>query len=272
MDPVLVPRHAVLPEGWDAFVEAHDRGWVWHLSAWLDYLVASGRKDESLVALDSGGAIVGIMPALLPQSEGDPLPEPLGCFGPGTVYAYRGQPTKTLTASGFITRVIDLSRGPTQLWTDLRKSSHALIHRADEEMTFDCDGRLDPLRACYARRPDLPQLADGQWECLQRLVDLGVLRVYVARGDESGRLLGATGIYLWRDWAYYGHGRSVAKGVAHALQWHVIKTLAAEGWPYYEVGWLAHKGDDDKARSIAHFKAGFGGEDWWVPVTGGHER
>lgn len=265
VDPVLVPRHAVLPEGWDAFVEAHDRGWVWHLSAWLDYLVASGRKDESYAVMD-GSRIVGLCPVCLPVPTDDPLPAPIGINTALISWPTRGQPQRERTPNGFETRVIDLSLNETALWTGLRRSSHALIHRAEETYAVTLASSLDGLASLYAGRPDLPQLNMGQWECLGRLHESGVLRVYEARHRQLDGLVGAVALDGFKNWWYYAHGRSVVLNVNLLLLWRAALVLKSEGCPWLEIGWTARPEDDEKAKQIAYHKQAFGGEMWWIPT------
>jgi hypothetical protein len=255
---------------WDAFVTRHEQGWVWQLSTWIAYLVAAGRDDRSVAAVSQDGELHGITPAFAVPDPHDPWPLPLGIAKamPG---CWRGQPQWDRTEVGFETRVIDLSLPLADLWRDLRKSSHALIHRAQEAYGVERGRGVDGLRACYLLRPDLPQLNAGQWVCLAKLERDGILRVYEAR-DAIGDIVGAVGIYAWKGWSYYGHGRSLdalqlpVGGVSHLLQWHVIQTLQAEHWPHYETGWAARPDDSDKDKAIAHFKSGLGGLPWWIPT------
>lgn len=267
---MIVPRRTCPCAEWDAFVERNPLGWIWHLSPWLEYLEAGGRRDDS-VAVKREGHVLGIDPRLMPVLETDPLPLPLGLAGghaTGEPARRRSLPAQERTPGGFETLVIDLSRPMPDLWRDVRRSYHALIHRAAERYTVTwLPGFVGTgaMRLIYRRCVDLPQLADDQWRCLDQLARSGLLRLGVAL--HKGETVGVTAVYLWKRWAYYGHGRSLETGVAHLLQWETIKMLKTEGWPYYELGWMAHDGDDEKARQIAHFKAGFGGEPWWIPVT-----
>ena len=266
---MIVARHHLAPAVWDAYVEAHPQGWVWHLSSWLDYLKAGGREDASVARLDGvgAGAVIGICPALLPVPADDPLPEALGDDWV-TDWPTRSQPQPEGRAHGFATRVIDLSLSEADLWRGIRRSYHALIHRAEERYTVRLEPNLDGLALLYRQRHDLPQISDAQWACLTRIQRDGRLRVYGAN-DALCDLVGAVGIYIWKGWAYYGAGRTLhADGVAHMLQWHTMQALKAEGVPHYEVGWEYRPGiDDEKAKQIAFFKQGLTQTRWWVSVT-----
>lgn len=261
---MIVPLTEDLAPKWDAFVADHRGGWVWHLSSWIAYLKASGRTDQSY-AIVTDGEIEAICPVLLPCTADDPLPTPLGMSWDAVSWPVRGQPIRQQPANGgFQTRVIDLSLDEAALWANLRRSSHSPIRRAEEAYTVRVAPTVDGLALLYRQRPDLPQIGEAQWACLDRLQRAGLMRVWEAL-DGIGDVAGAAGIYVWKGWAYYGHGRTLGgKGVAHAIQWRVIRDLKAEGVPFYETGWCARDGDDEKARQIAHYKAGFGGAQWWV--------
>ncbi len=277
----VVPRAAVDPDGWDAFVAAHPAGWVWQRSAWLDYL-ALGRTDASVAVVDALGGLHAVVPAIQPADSHDPQPVPLWTpFGLFEAHAamhaaqaadpalrWRGQPVPVgpegTAGDGFYTRVVDLARPEAERWRDVRRSYHALIHRAEERTTV----QLVPVAALaelYRLRPDLPQLPAAAWPCLQRLVVDGRLWVLGAL-DHVGDVVGAVGIYRERGWAYYGHGRALQAGVAHRLLWTAQARLASLGDRWFELGWEAQDGDDEKARGIAQFKRGLGGERWWVRV------
>lgn len=208
---------------------------------------------------------MAVCPLLTPVPADDPLPGPLDTVWP-IGHPVRYQPRPTLTSEGFYTRVVRLTKPLDGLWRDIRRSYHALIHRAQERYTFN-EGNVPALRRLYDERSDLPQLTARQWEHLDRMHAAKLLRIYVSYARSDVRLVGAMGIYIWKRWAYYGHGRSLANGVSHMMQWEAIRHIRDAGHPFYEVGWMEHAGDDEKARRIAHFKAGFGGESWWVPVS-----
>lgn len=265
----IVPRREVDSGEWDAFVASRPEGWIWHLSPWLDYLAAApGRVDESYALIKHTGDIYALCPAVLPVPPDDPLPMPLRLDPSALPWPTRGQPQRARPDTGFATRVLDLSLPVDALWANLRRSSHALIHRAEEGYAVRPAETLDGLASLYRQRPDLPQITEEQWACLRRLHKADRLQVWEAQ-DGMGDVVGAAAIYVWKGWSYYGHGRTLGgKGVAHLLQWRVIRALKAIGVPHYEVGWSARPEDDEKARQIAHFKQGLGGAEWWVPTKG----
>lgn len=86
MSPTLttVPRSAVLPFEWDAFVQRHPSGWLWHTDGWVEYGLAFGgdREDLSFAVLDGAGEVVGVCPLIREADrcafEGEPGVWPLG--------------------------------------------------------------------------------------------------------------------------------------------------------------------------------------------------
>jgi len=261
----LISRSRVPRAEWDGLVEACAGGWVWHTSDWIDYLVASGREDRSVARVSDTGHVTGINVWCGPVPADDPLPAPL-MMEPWLPGPYRSEPSRYApVGSGFWTRVLDLARPPADLWREMRRSYHALIHRA--EGRYACAwGDVDDLRVLYDAQPELPTLTPGQWRCVERVHAANRLAVLVAR-DAVGQVAGAIGIYVWRGRSYYGHGRSRDKNVNHLLQWRAIQSLPLRGVRWYEIGWEARPEDDEKARAIAYHKKGFAGERWWITVT-----
>ena len=272
---IVRPRAIIPPSQWDAFVWAQPGGWIWQTSGWLDYLAVT--RDDYSVALVEGRQVVGLIPLLRAGEKfdpTDPLPAPLGVVSRELASLrseypaarWRGMPQRDRTDRGFSTRVIDLTQEDSALWRDLRKSYHALIHRAEERHRVRV-GTVAELAALYAEAPDLPQLHAEQWACLRRLVADQFLLVLVAEdavGD--GGIMGAVGVYFARGWAYYGHGRSREPNVNHLLHWAARDYLRARNVQHYEIGWEAREDDDAKAHAIAFHKAGFTSGRWWVPV------
>jgi len=265
----LVSRARVSRGDWDRFVESKAGGWVWHTSDWVDYLVASGREDRS-AALIVDGQIGGVHVWCGPVPADDPLPAPLwpDDYAGHRAGPYRSEPRprhESFGARGFWTRILDLYRSHTELWREMRRSYHQLIHRAKEQYRV---GWAAPstLAALYATQPQLPSLTDGQWACVERIAQAGRFGV-LAAWDRTGAVTGAIGVYFWKGRAYYGHGRSRDKNVNHLLHWHAMRWLPQRGVRWYEIGWEARPDDDEKARAIAFHKAGFGGERWWVTVA-----
>lgn len=258
---------AGVPRGlWDEFVAGHPDGWVWQLSDWLDYLASWGAEDRSFAFLE-GGRILAAVPLLTPGDPFDPGPEPLveGSGGVALPQCYRCRPQRGVTPMGFWTRVIDLRREDAELWREMRRSYHSLIHGGERRYTVGRADGLDELRALYDATPTLPQIPAMGWPRLRALHNAQILRTYVARSNETGLPVGAVAVYAWKRWSYYGHGRSLEPNVNHLLHWYVMRALR-EDVDHYEIGWEARPEDDAKAQAIAFHKAGFGGERWWVPV------
>ncbi len=56
--------------------------------------------------------------------------------------------------------------------------------------------------------------------------------------------------------AFTRGGASIERDVQHALQWHAIRSLRAEGADAYEVGWIG-RATTDKGKGVEMFKAGW---------------
>jgi len=263
---MIVRRAEVNPRLWDEFVAKSPDGWIWHTASWLDYLAASGRRDDSVAEVDAHG-IIGLCPALLPVPADDPLPAPLG-EGWTPSWPTRKQPTPTRLdySTGFYTRVVDLTRPPADLWREIRRSYHSPIRRAGERYVIG-EVSVATLASLYAQQPDLPQLKPLQWRCIERLYHDGHLRIYGATAGQCCEA--AIAIYTMRGWGYYGHGRSLTPSVTPALHWAAMQDLPRYGVRAYEVGWeYRPEVDDEKAKQIAFFKSGLAPTRWWIATNG----
>jgi hypothetical protein len=276
-----VRRGALPAEQWDAFVEAQPHGWFFHTSRWLDYGLAysPGASDLSVAYVGADGAVESVVPLLAgPDGRfvngGQPLCAPLGALPP-LLHGMAGRPGQVLSVTPLTptqlwsTYVVDLAPDEATLWRGLRKSYKSLIHRVSEG-----DGCVSVLGAGHAEWIRVAQRlhlqsagrqtrSDETWAMMGRWMDDGDALLAVAQ-----RGLVYTGFAYairWKDWAYYASGASVERDVSHALLWHLTRALRADGRTrHFEVGWAAREGDDEKARGIAHFKAGFGGTLWPV--------
>lgn len=65
-----VPRLALRPGAWDAYVETHPGGWWFHTEAWLAYCLAyrPGSIDRSVALVAPNDAVVAVLPLI---QEGD---------------------------------------------------------------------------------------------------------------------------------------------------------------------------------------------------------
>lgn len=292
----FVPR-AALPSGaWDAFVRERPWGWWFHTSAWLEYSLAyaPGSRDASVAAV-LGGRIVAALPFVIGSDGrqthgGQVTPAPLldsavvssvtgddwndassQMWRPGQV-PEGGVPVSHVLAET-VTHVVDLSRGREAVWAGLRKSYKPLIHKAEREFEI-ASLSAAPEEACVRAievARDVHYTAAGRrtrsaetWAMQARWMHQGYgVLATASRGlDVYGFAYGVR----FKDWAYYCSGATLQKNLSHALVWQLMQHMQSDAGyrtRYFEVGHDAET-DDEKAKSIAFFKAGFGGER--VPV------
>jgi hypothetical protein len=209
--------------------------------------------------------------------------------------AYQAPPAlpPTLRFLQWDTHVVDLRVPEDVLWRRLRRSYKSLINRWTRGggITHSWD-RLNSDRGVYvygasAGDPDGGIGAKGRMREAQALHLQSAGRA--TRGQQTWDLMGqwaregdallavaydglvAVGYAYairWRDWAYYASGASIVDDVQHALLWETMRALRADGHTrWFEVGWGPRPGDDEKARGVAFFKSGFGGEPWHVAAA-----
>ena len=169
------------------------------------------------------------------------------------------------------TRVVDLARSPSDRWADIRRSYHALIHKAQREYEIIV-GATDALGRGYiaAHRAAGGSRASGtyawQLEWLKNGLGLVVCAFEKgARPETYPTPVAASYAIVDRLWAYYASGPATVKNVQHALQWELMQALAERGVRSYELGYLPEN-PTPKEESIAVFKRGFGGQDWFYAV------
>ena len=282
---------------WDVFATRHPYGWFWHLRSWVDYQVAyrPGSRDESVVALGDDDELLGIAPIVrgptgIPSYGGGPHPFPLATrvgvfqalvdvvaarghtvFADNAFAAAPGSPVvlarhTAVTQGTTAHRVIDLTRLD---WSTVRKSYHSLVNGAmkryrvsfyvgDSPQTQDAFARYQALhRAVFSSpRPDFTYQAQAKW------LEQDLAAVCLAE-DDAGTWAGAYW-FIYKGCAYYGSGPSqVRDGAQHAVIWHSLQSLAADGVKRVDMG-AQGSGTTDKERAIEFFKTGFGGED--IPV------
>lgn len=284
----LRSRSEVAVDAWDRFVSSHPDGWWFHTWTWLDYAAAYSPTaiDMSQVYV-SGCEIVAVVPLIF-EPDGTPVfggqltPAPLSLpdvticstINKRIQWAYRpGREIEDLPVD-YVERkhgtyVVDLSKPEEELWRGLRKSYKSLIHRAEERYNVRVSSHLSidesrkameiaqELHFCSAGRKTRPQRT---WDLQANWLASGDGVLLVASRDHD--LVGFAYIIRWKDWAYYASGASLEDNVSHLLIWKAMNLLAAdEQTRYFEIGHADEDGDA-KARSIAFFKSGFGGEKW----------
>lgn len=162
------------------------------------------------------------------------------------------------------TRVIDLSLDEAELWRGVRKSYHAIIHKAERDLSIAewfapcaCEVARDVHRQAAGRetRSSVTWSLMQDWIALRRGLMVGAERKGV-----HDSALAFVYVIVWGSWAYYASGASLELNVQHALIWRAMKELKARGVRYFEIGWQGHA-QDDKGKAIEFFKTGFGGAD-----------
>lgn len=286
------------PDQWDAFVAGHPAGWWWHTTGWRDYQRHCGAADNSFALIDDCGEVCGVAPVLSRDGVAAPDGRPGYLLSPGLAdpgyaarlvmaqaatiglrlwtMASRPDVPTALADLGHAARVVMLQRPESALWRDVRRSYHALIHRAEERFRIqrmslaDLSGQ-SPLCECMA----LHAVCAGRqtrpwetWDLMGRWASDGHADVWLAFDDTISTVSPAAFVYVyrWKGWAYYGHAASIAPDATHALLWAAIRYLSRTGVEFLDMGSLPAGEPDEKALNVHKFKCGFGGQDWPVRV------
>ena len=157
-------------------------------------------------------------------------------------------------------QVIDLH---THQWSDLRKSYHALIHRAEERYRFEVVSDCTMYKSLHILANGFQPRNNMTYEFQRRWLDLGCGIMVGAMDRETDACVAIAYWILYEGHAYYASGPSTMANVMHAVLWHSFKILKARGIHLVELGQV--DGATEKERNIGKFKAGFGGES--VPFT-----
>lgn len=283
--PKVVPRSEVEPMAWNNFVETHPDGWWFHTEQWLEYALAytPGSADVSLARVEDDGRLSGVAP-LVVDSGGDAVNGgqlavyPLGDTSSFTV-AGVGRPGQRLPTPPMAhTYVVDLRQDLASMWTKLRGSYKPLINRASKTraiQTFSgCGDPGDDEKAAVmmGAAMDLHLAAAGRrtrseetWRLQTKWLSDGHAVCSMAFSGVTP--VGFAYAIRWKQWAYYASGASLEDNVQHALIWSLMVCTRAAGGHHFEVGHAADADADSKERSIAFFKAGFGGTEWPVAAV-----
>ena len=175
--------------------------------------------------------------------------------------------TQELEGASWDSQVVDLAYDESELWRGMRRSYHAIIHKAEGDFglawdlvsgghTSACALICMPLHDLKVGRSTRPL---ETWEMMDQWVRDGHGQVAYVTRHTTGMPLGYVYAIVHGNWAYYASGVTLEPNLAHALIWHVMLALKKRGVRWFEVGWLWRPGEDEKAKSIAFFKQGFGG-------------
>ncbi len=286
---MIVPREALPPLAWDTFVLAHQDGWWFHTAKWLAYSLAytPGSVDLSYATVDDQGELTGVVPLVVdPNGDfvngGQMVSYPLG---QAEVVDARlgvvGRPGQLIQGvnPGFSTYVVDLRQDLGALWRNLRKSYKPLINGTQRRLSVatvaNATGAgdlslasvaMDNALAVHVAAAGRQTRSDRTWQLqAQWLANGNAVLCTALAGD---KVVGFAYAICWKSWAYYASGASLEDNVSHALVWNLMVATRAAGMAtHFEIGHAASEDDDEKDRSIAFFKSGFGGEAWPVAAV-----
>lgn len=298
-DVTVRSRGDIGDERWDAYVQQHPDGWFWHTSHFIKYaLYYTPESRDASVALvrDDTGDVLALTAGLSPTQAygGQERPTVLhtlgmtwdvAALGPGvrmqsrpTRYGISPPPDANIRAHEVGTFVVDLSRSEDDHLRRVRKSYRHLIRRAQDAYwlsVFDT-GHAADLEALMAARLLHTTAAGRETRSRQTWLEMfewmrlgfGVLVLaYLRSTDEP---VGFAYAVRYKHWAYWCSGASLVPDLQAAIQWRMMTMLRhcpqQVQTRYYEIGRDAAPGDDDKAKAIAFFKSGLGGERWVVQI------
>lgn len=282
-------------EQWNAFVDAHPRGWWYHRADWLEFEALQPEYTQHSFAVTDGVTLLTICPLLISQSgtailPDGPLPRPLERVGMdfemartvaiqvaehirslGTVHEWVRRGEALLpdpccpNTEGWPTRVLDLTQTEDILHADIRKSYQSLINRGIERLEF-CEGPMMVDEMQMLRQEAGRPYSRVAHEMMRRWVEQGYALCVAAKDKATEKFVGVNYFLAYKGCAYYMSGVHAEDNVAHALQWRSIQHLRRVlHVKRYEIGWQGHAANG-KEKNIEHFKAGFGGEDKPLPV------
>lgn len=191
-------------------------------------------------------------------------------------------PPAGFARSDFGTWVVDLQNDDAgrrktdeELIAGLRKSYRQATRKAFDDANLHVAAVADPdaievahqLHAVSAGRETR---APETWRAMGDWMRDGQAVLVLAHARLDGDMWPAVGYAYairYKDTAYYASGATARDDVGHAMQVEMMRTLACDGATrFYELGHDAGPDADEKARGIALFKSGFGGERWVVPA------
>jgi len=156
-------------------------------------------------------------------------------------------------ARPYYTQIIDVTKDPTTLHSNLRKSYKSLINNRKEYIVSS--GVISDLM-------DLHNHTKGQtrsfetWHIQKQMINKG--EAFVIYDREIGSIFGGALFYINNNGiGYYASGTSVKQHPNHAIIWNAI--IHTQGLKYMELGEQVFSGNE-KLVNISKFKRGFGGE------------
>lgn len=179
-----------------------------------------------------------------------------------------GTRAEILRTAAWKTRVVDLTAPKAQLWRDVRRSYHSLIHAVDRDyggvQVFDDRSVaantlwMREFRNLHAAAAGFETRAPRTWDLMCGWLDAG--QAVLAGVCHADAWLGFSFFAVDGPWSYYFSSAEVAPNVNHALIWTAMCVLQARGVERLELGWQGHA-MTEKERNIEFFKRGFGGTD-----------
>lgn len=235
--------------------------------------VHGGQITPRPLALSTGAKIITAM-SFAQALNVSKMPWPTLMVGPVREWDDRENSTPDASFERWRTHVLDLTKTEDALWSGLRKSYRSPIHRAQELYDLRVHGRAQsgpPFDIFVAQ--DIHRQAAGRvtrsqvtWDMMSQWIQDGDALCAVAWSSMGAR--GYAYAIRWKSHAYYASGSSLDDDLQAALLWELIRALRQDGrTKTFELGWGARATDDDKARGIAFFKSGFGGEEWHVAAA-----
>jgi len=151
-----------------------------------------------------------------------------------------------------LSQVIDLR---THKWSDIRKSYHSIIHRAQERYLIQNEKTIREFKLIHrcafgSVRGDATFDIQGAWMPDRAMV--------VTALDAWGQFGAAVLWIVYNECAYYASAPSIEKNIQHAVIWKSLQLLKERGVILVELGQI--DGETEKERNIGKFKQGFGGE------------
>lgn len=207
-------------------------GWFWGTSMWAEYLAEYAKtRPECLHEWRSS-----------PLANDYNLSDAISLDGVSDRYIIETHESQ----------VIDLH---THKWSDVRKSYHSVIHRAQERCEIQEEQTIREFKLIHrcafgTVRNDETFAIQGSWMPEHAMV--------VTALDANCELVAAALWIIYQGSAYYASAPSTASNVMHAVIWKSLQLLKARGVCLVDMGQI--DGETEKERNIGKFKAGFGGE------------
>lgn len=232
---------------------------------WTDKsLVGKFMSTAKEICVNSGAWFVRLRPEILDTKENRSIFRKFGFV----------QSPMHLNAEN--TWILDISKDPEVLLSEMRKSTRYLIKRSLAEKDFSIERTTEPaktkvltrLQVDTVKRHKFVGFSDKLFESqIDRFGKNGNAYFYVAK--HKGKAHAAAIIIHYGDTAYYHHSASSNESkkfpIAYRLQWEIIMDAKKRGLKYYNF-WGVSPTENPKHRfyGVTIFKKGFGGfqVDW----------